>query len=141
MAQFAGMAESDVAAALNAPDDNLPTKRINVTTYDAREILLASGEWGKVILTAENTSAFEQVRAACIVLRDAIIQTSTIRTGIPAIYTATTTLLAGLVDADILTNNTRNSLLALADAPQSWAEIEGVEEVTVRDVGIARGNS
>jgi hypothetical protein len=140
VAQFAGIAEAEVAAALNAPDSNLPTKRSDVTTYDAREILLSTGEWGTVILAAENTAVSQQVRGACIVLRDAIIQTTTIRISIPGIYSATDNLLGGLVSAGILTNGTRNALMALADVYQSWAEMEGVGAVTTRDVGIARGN-
>ena len=140
VAQFAGIAEVEVAAALNAPDTNLPTKRSDVTTYDAREILLSTGEWGTVILAADNTAVPQQVRGACIVLRDAIIQTTTIRISIPEIYNATANLLGGLVTAGILTNGTRNALMALADVYQSWAEMEGVGAVTTRDVGIARGS-
>jgi hypothetical protein len=140
VAQFAGIAEAEVAAALNAPDTSLPTKRSDVTTYDAREILLSTGEWGTVILAAENAAVPQQVRGACIVLRDAIIQTTTIRISIPQIYNATANLLGGLVSAGILTNDTRNALMALADVYQSWAEMEGVGAVTTRDVGIARGS-
>ena len=140
VAQFPGIAEADVAAALNAPDPSLPTKRSDVATNDAREILLSTGEWGAVILAAENTAVPEQVRGACIVLRDAITQTTAIRISVPAIYSATVNLLNGLVSAEILTNDTRNALMSLADAAQSWAEIEGVGVVTVRDIGIARGS-
>jgi hypothetical protein len=140
VAEFAGTAEPDVAAALNALDPSLPTKRCDVATYDAREILLSTGDWGAVILAAENTAVPEQVRGACIVLRDAIIQTSTIRISVPRIYDATTTLLGGLVVAGVLTGATRDALMGLAEANQSWAETEGVGEVTVRDIGIARGS-
>ena len=140
VAQFSGIAEVDVATALNAPDPSLPTKRSDVATNDAREILLSTGEWGAVILAAENTAVPEQVRGACIVLRDAITQTTAIRISVPAIYSATANLLNGLVSAEILTNDTRNALMALADAAQSWAETEGVGVVTTRDIGIARGS-
>ena len=139
VAEFAGIAEVHVAAALNAPDANLPTKRSDVATYDAREILLSTGEWGAVVLAAENAAVPGQVRGACIVLRDAIIQTSTIRISVPSIYSATENLLSGLVSAEILTNATRNALMALADVAQSWAEMENVGVVTTRDIGIARG--
>ena len=140
VAQFSGIAEADVATALNAPDPSLPTKRSDVATNDAREILLSTGEWGAVILAAENTAVPAQVRGACIVLRDAITQTTAIRISDPAIYSATASLLNGLVSAEILTNDTRNALMVLADAAQSWAEMEGVGVVTVRDIGIARGS-
>ena len=140
VAQFSGIAEVDVATSLNAPDPSLPTKRSDVATNDAREILLSTGEWGAVILAAENTAVPEQVRGACIVLRDAITQTTAIRISVPAIYSATVNLLNGLVSAQILTDDTRNALMALADVNQSWAEMEGVGEVTTRDIGIARGS-
>jgi hypothetical protein len=140
VAEFAGIAEVYVAAALNAPDSNLPARRNDVATYGAREILLSTGEWGAVIMTAENTVVPQNVRGACIVLRDAIIQTTTIRVTMPQVYSATANLLGGLVAAGVLTDGTRNALMALADVAQSWAEMEGVGVVTIRDIGIARGS-
>ena len=140
VAQFAGMAESAVAAALNAPDESLPKKRVDVATSEAREILLSTGEWGAVVLAAENTAAPQQVRGACIVLRDTIAETSLIRASVPAIYNATATLLGGLTPG-VLTEGTRDALMALADVPQSWAEQQGVGTVEIRDIGIARGNN
>jgi hypothetical protein len=112
VAQFAGMTESAVAAALNAPDESLPKKRVDVATSEAREILLSTGEWGAVVLTAENTAAPQQVRGACIVLRDTITETSLIRASVPAIYNATVTLLGGLILAGVLTEGTRDALMA-----------------------------
>jgi hypothetical protein len=140
VAQFAGMAESAVADALNAPDESLPKKRVDVATSEAREILLSTGEWGAVVLAAENTAAPQQVRGACIVLRDTIAETSLIRASVPAIYNATATLLGGLTPG-VLTEGTRDALMALADVNQSWAEQQGVGAVTIRDIGIARGNN
>jgi hypothetical protein len=139
-AQFAGMAESAVAAALNALDTTLTKKRVDVATSEAREILLSTGEWGAVVLAAENTAAPQQVRGACIVLRDTIAETSLIRASVPAIYNATATLLGGLTPG-VLTEGTRDALMALADVPQSWAEQQGVGTVEIRDIGIARGNN
>jgi hypothetical protein len=139
-AQFAGMTESAVAAALNAPDPTLTKKRVDVATSEAREILLSTGEWGAVVLAAENTAAPQQVRGACIVLRDTIAETSLIRASVPAIYNATATLLGGLTPG-VLTEGTRDALMALADVPQSWAEQQGVGTVEIRDIGIARGNN
>ena len=140
VAQFPGIAEADIAAALNAPDESLPKRRGDVATYDARKILLSTSEWAAVILAAENAEAPQQVRSACIVLRDTIIQTTTIPVSEPQVYNAITNLLGGLVLVGILTTDARNALMALADVNQSWAEMEGVGEVTTRDIGIARGN-
>jgi hypothetical protein len=141
VAQFAGMAESAVAAALNAPDTTLPKKRVDVATSDAKEILLSTGEWAAVVLTADNTAIADQVRGACIVLRDTIAETTLIRASVPAIYSATAVLLGGLVMTGVLTDSTRDALMELADVDQSWADLEGVGAVTIRDIGIARGNN
>jgi hypothetical protein len=140
VAQFAGMAEADVAAALNAPDESLPKKRVDVATSDAKEILLSTGEWAAVVLTADNTAIADQVRGACIVLRDTIAETELIRASVPAIYNATAVLLGGLVMTGVLTDATRDALMELADVHQSWADMEDVGTVETRDVGIARGN-
>jgi hypothetical protein len=141
VAQFpSGMAEGDIADVLNAPDTTLPRKRVDVATSEAREILLSTGEWGAVVLAAENTAVPQQVRGACIVLRDTIAETSLIRASVPAIYNATATLLGGLILAGVLTEGTRDALMALADVNQSWAEQQGVGTVEIRDIGIARGN-
>jgi hypothetical protein len=69
------------------------------------------------------------------------MQLHIIRASVPAIYDATALLLDRLVLAQILTNDTRNAMMSRADVDQSWAEMEGVGEVTIRDVGIARGNA
>ena len=137
-AQFEGLTESEVVDVLNAPDINLPTRRTDVSTSSAKEILLSTGEWSAVVLTAENTSAPDQVRGACIVLRDTVMGTTLIRASSTSIYNATNTLLAALVGVGLLSTGTKNTLMALADKPQSWAEANEVE-VTARTVGLARG--
>lgn len=137
-AQFDGLTESEVADILNAPEINSPPRRVDVSTSDAREILLSTGEWGAVVSTAENTSTPEQVRGACIVLRDTVRDTTLIRASSTSIYNATNTLLAALVGVGILSTGTKNTLMALADRPQSWAEANEIE-VTARTVGLARG--
>jgi hypothetical protein len=137
-AQFEGLTESEVVDLLNALDTALPTRRADVPTSDAKEILLSTGEWGAIVLTAENISAPDQVRGACIVLRDTIIETTLIRSSSTSIYNATNTLLAALVGVGILSTGTKNTLMALADRPQSWAEANEIE-VTARTVGLARG--
>ena len=128
--------DAGIVAALTAPDPALPLRRIDVATADAREVLLSSGEWSAVVLAAEGAPA--AVRAAAINLRDTVELTSLIRATVPAIYSATDTLLSGLVAAGILTAPTKAALMALADRPQSWAEAHGVE-VTARSVALARG--
>ena len=136
---MAGLTDAQASAVLTAPDAALATRRVDVATGDAREVLLSTGEWVAVVLTADNVEAPAQVRGACIVLRDTITETGTIRSSVPAIYGATAALLGALVAAGVLTAGTRDALLALADRPQSWAEANGVS-VDARAVGLARGS-
>ena len=133
-----GVPDWVAAGILTTPNSALPLRRVSVATRDAQEILLSSGEWAAVLLAAESVATPQPVRGACLTLRDTIRQSSTISTDVPAIYAATTAVLGGLVAAGVLTQGTVNTLLALADRPQSWAEANGVE-VTARSVGLARG--
>jgi len=130
--------DAEIVTALNAPDPTLPLKRVDVATADARELLLATGEWSAVVLAADAADAPVQVRGAAITLRDTIELTSLIRATVPTIYVTTETLLSGLVTAGLLTASTKDALMSLADRPQSWAEMNGIE-VTARSVAIARG--
>ena len=132
--------EAEAAAVLNAPDPDLPLKRVDVATEDAREALLSTGEWAVVVLAAGNETLPDALRGACIILRDTIRGTATIRATDPAIHDATDALLAGLVAAGVLTADTKGLLMGLADRQQSWAEANGFSNgVSIRDVGIARG--
>lgn len=130
--------DAQIVIELNAPDPALPLKRVDVSTADAREVLLQTGEWSTVVMTAESAAALMQVRGAAITLRDTIELTTLIRATVPTIYAATETLLSGLVAAGVLTANTKDALLSLANKPQSWAEMNGIE-VTARTVALARG--
>lgn len=133
-----GLPDWQAAERLNAPDPDLPAGHVDVATADAREILLATGEWARVVLTAGAEGQPEAVRSACIILRDTITGTMTIRATDPAIRAATETLLADLVAAGVLTAGTKDRLLSLTNRPSSWAGHYGVE-VTARTVGLARG--
>jgi hypothetical protein len=130
--------DAQIVIELNAPDPALPLKRVDVSTADAREVLLQTEEWSTVVMTAESAAALMQVRGAAITLRDTIELTTLIRATVPTIYAATETLLSGLVAAGVLTANTKDALLSLANKPQSWAEMNGIE-VTARTVALARG--
>lgn len=143
----ARLAEADVAALpdwaaadrLNAPDPALPKRRVAVATSAARGVLLATGEWSAIVMTAEpGSGAPPAVRGLCILVRDTLTLTEALEMQIPQRYAATLQALDGLVAAGLIASETRAALLALAEAPQSWAEHAGVE-VTPRSVGLARG--
>jgi hypothetical protein len=133
-----GLNDTAAARVLNTRDPALPLRRVDVATADAREILLATGEWAAVVMSAENAEVSQILRRACINLRDTIENTELIRATSPEIYAATAVLLGGMVAEGVLTQATVNLLMALADRPQSWAEANETE-VTARTVGLARG--
>jgi len=136
---LAGLPEWQVADLLNTPDPALPTKRVDTSTSDVRGALLASGEWPGIIMAAEpGSGALQQVRGLCVLVRDTLTLTHTIQTSVPARYAATVAALDGLLAAGLIVQTTHDALIALADAPQSWAELHGVV-VTAGAVGVARG--
>ena len=137
--QFQGLPDWQVASVLNAPDSLLPLVKKDVSTADAKEILLGNGDWAAVVLTANNNSATDQIKGACIVLRDTILHTAVVRTTVPDILLQTQTVLAALVGASVITQASRDALLALTERPVSWAEHNNLFPVTARDVGLARG--
>ena len=139
--QFNGLPEWQVANILNAPDASLAYVKQDVSTSDVKEILLSSGEWASIVLTADNTSAPESLRGACIVVRDTFKETNTIRTSLFGIFTQTNVVLSGLLGAGVISQGTYDALIALTNRRPSWAEANNLSPVTSRDVGLARGAS
>lgn len=128
-----------VAEVLNAPDQTLPVVHIDVSTDDVREVLLATGAWSKIIMTAEpGSGAPVELRGLCILVRDTMTYTRTLRLSDPTRYTAMHQAVSGLLTAGVVNQATVNALLALADRRQSWAEANGVT-VDARTIGLARG--
>ena len=127
-----------IANALNAKDAALPTIYCDVVTADAREVLLATGEWSALVIAAENEATPALLRGACIVARDALAMTQTIRTSTQSIRGAVEVALNGLVLGGIIAQSTKDAVSALMITNQSWAGANGVE-VTPRTVGLARG--
>lgn len=130
----------EVADALNATDDALPTKAVKVSVSAARGVLLKSGAWAGIVLAAENTGIPVELRAACITARDTMLHLSQIDTDEPATLATVSGMLDALVQAGLMQDATKAALLALAERPQSWADVNnGGVMVTSRDVGLARG--
>lgn len=130
--------DSQTSDLLNAPDSSLPTVRSDVLTKDVQEILLSTGEWSRIVIAAEDLSVDVKIRSMAIALRDTIRQSNEIRMTQSSIYNAVTTTIRGLVMAQLLSNETGNSLLNLAEHSQSWAKHYHVV-VTPETVFEARG--
>lgn len=139
--QFNGLPDWQVANMLNAADPALPIKKQDVPTSDVREILLSNGDWPKVVLSSDDTQIPLELRGACIILRDTILHTTTIRTSVLSILTKTQEVLSGLLTAQVISQASYDALMALTDRHPSWAEHNNLPAITARDVGIARGAS
>jgi hypothetical protein len=149
-AQFAGMAEADVADALNAPDTTLPRKRVDVPIAPVKTMFLQRMEFAELQMLAEREvdEGDPDFEAKTLLRKIAITAFTTLTdpnlSVIPATsaddYTNTTQMLGALLQAGVISQQTFNESVALADVPQSWADLEGVGMVDTRDVGIARGN-
>lgn len=129
-----------VANDLNTPKVELGMKRVNVPVSEARGLLMRSAAWASIVLAADNSALQADVRAAAITGRDSMLHLSEIETSDPATYAVTEAMLGGLVAGGVIPSETRDALLALAEKPQSWSDINyNGAPVTARDVGIARG--
>lgn len=132
------------AEALNVPDVAHGTRRQTVPTATARGLLLASGEWGAIKLLSRQAVAPTDPAAPAVVLAITTIDTLELTTILeatnPAFWGAMQAMVAGLEQAKLVSARTAAALLALADAPMSWADAHGFPAgVTARDVSLARG--
>lgn len=98
------------------------TDRVRIATKDAQEILLSTGEWAAIVMAAENTGLPHELRGLCITVRDTVRQSTVIRMDDPVIAARTEAALAALVGAGLLSEATRDALLALADGGAAPAE-------------------
>jgi hypothetical protein len=137
--QFDGKPDWEVADLLNAPDAALPKKKVSISTFDVREFLLGRGFWPAIVITADNASADAAIRGLCITVRDTMKDDAIIRTERASAYNIANTMLTSLLSAGLINQATKDDLIALTDANQSWAEYNNLPPVTSRDVGLARG--
>jgi hypothetical protein len=88
----------------------------HISTKDAQEILLATGEWGGIVLAAESAETPAALRGLCVNVRDTIRQSLVIRMDDPVIHARTAAALDALVQASLLSAETKAALIALAQA-------------------------
>ena len=91
------------------------TNRVRIATKDAQEILLGTLEWAKIVMAADNSGLPAELRELCINVRDTVRQSTVIRMDDPVIAARTEGALSALVGAGLLSSETRDALLALAD--------------------------
>jgi hypothetical protein len=105
------------------------TNRVRISTKDAQEILLSSGEWAAIVMAADDSDLPSELRGLCITVRDTVRQSAVIRMDDQVIAARTEAALGALVAATLLSEATRDALLALADAPASGADAPTVRLV------------
>jgi hypothetical protein len=130
-----------IADALNAPDATANgTKTVDAAISDARAILMTSGAWGGICLTAEDTTKPAQVRALCVTVRDAHQYLTSFKMTDPKTAAAVTGMVDSLLAATLIDQATHDALLALGTVPASWADLNNNgQPVDARAVGLARG--
>jgi hypothetical protein len=48
------------------------TGRVRISTKDAQEILLSTGEWAAIVMAADNIDLRPELRGLCITVRDTV---------------------------------------------------------------------
>ena len=84
-----------------------------IQTKHAREILMESGAWPAIIRAAALDTG--QIGDVAITVRDVILETDVIDMSRPETAAMVQAALAGLVAAQMMSEETKNKLLALAD--------------------------
>jgi hypothetical protein len=135
----ASVGDQQVAEALNAPDPALPKKRVRVPVALARALYMSRGFWGGIVLAAEDETKPAALRGLCVTTRDSCLHLNEFTTDDPATYASIVASVDALLAFGLIDQQTRDDLVALADAPSSWAEINnGGVPVTAGQVGDIR---
>jgi hypothetical protein len=116
-ARFTASSPQEIAVALNA---ETVVVRSKVATWQAKTLLLQTGEWGGIVLLSRKTppdgdAQQQTVVAAAITAIAALEQTSVFDLDDPDIYSQVALMLGAFVSAGVLSAGTRDKLLALAD--------------------------
>lgn len=142
-ADMQGLPEWRVAEILNAADPGFDPVTVPVPVGDARQVLMASltpdftaTAWVSILLTADDVAS--PARKAALAIREAIRTANVIDMTNPMEAAMVMATLNALIVAQVITEETRDKLIALSQRQQSWAEAHGVE-VTPRTVSLARG--
>jgi hypothetical protein len=140
----AAMSDWSVADTLNTPDSAVyGTKRQVVPTQEIARILLMTGTTAKlerfIQWTDLSDAAKQSLAEACVTTLKMIRELPDVRAHQAPVYTALATISQQLVDGGLMAAATRTKLLALADVPRSWADVNnGGIAVTASDVETVR---
>lgn len=137
--RYAALSDAEAAAALNAPAIDTV---VAIETADVREILLSSSEWGALKLVARRQptgdATADALIAVAITAVDAVELTTTMRTDKPATLATLGQMVAALVAAGVVKQETADLILALPHRKISRAEHIGLGPVEPGEVYFAR---
>lgn len=132
-----------VAAILNAPDPAFGLVTVPVPVADARQVLMSSltpdlstTAWVAILLVADDGA--NTARKAALAIREAIREATVINMTDPMEAGMVMATLSALINTTIITEETRDRLLALSQKEQSWAQANGIT-VTEDSIFTARG--
>ncbi len=139
---LATLPEWQVADILNTPDAAFGEAAQPIAVGDVREILMLSltpDEKMPSLIAIEDVSEnlAHPARVAAKSARFVLEKLTTINMADPRTAAMVHFMLAGLIEAEMITTETRDRLLALGKRFRSWAEVNGIE-VTPQTVGAAR---
>lgn len=136
---YAGMSDAAIAAALNAATVDIVRK---VPTWEARALLLATGEWGAIKLLSRQSPTMgtpeAQAVAVAITTIDSMTETTVLDADQADAFAAMQTMVGVLQAAGVLSAGTGAAMLALRNTKTSRAAQLGLGPVRPGDVAAAR---
>lgn len=136
---YQSMSDAAIAAALNAKTIDTVRK---VATWEARSLLLGTGEWGAIKLLSRQAPAMgspeAQAVAVAITTVDTMELTSILDADDPVAFGAMQAMVGVMQAAGVMTAETAGKLLALRDVKVSRADQLGLGPVRPGDVSTAR---
>lgn len=133
--ELAGLTNGEAAEILSA--QTVPMIR-EVPTAEARAVLLATGEWGGIVLASRMTPSAEMpvaLVALCITVVDTLRETETLEMTKPAYWTAVQQMLGGLRQAGLISEATHAALLVLRDVARPvWGLVTRYDVATAKGV-------
>ena len=137
-AQFAELADWQVAEILNAADESLPVIYQNVAKEDLISILMIGDKWLQIKENAKGSIEIP-INRLCSTIFDALTMGGAVfHLTDPKVLTAFSGILNNLLINNLIDNAIHAEVIAKVTRNQSWAEYNNVK-VTARTVGIARG--
>ena len=136
---YKGMSDAEIADALNAETIDAVRK---VPTWEARSLLLGTGEWGAIKLLSRQAPAMgapeAQAVAVAITTIDTMTDASVLDADDPEAFAAMQAMVGVLQAAQVLTPPTAAKLLALRDVKVSRAQQLGLGHVSPGHLDTAR---